>query len=270
VKRAAPRLAALLLPLLPMLLASCQTQGPVERPLSTADARVASWLEGLSKSASRRQQMRAQARLSLEAPDLRFSRPQRLVVARPSSLRVEVLGLFGQIAAVLATEDGRYQFFDPAERTLEEGDVGAESLWRLARVDMTPEEAAGVLLGAPQLAPGLAAIGASQFEDGGVAVLLGADEAAGQQRFEFDALGRLRSAKRLGPDGGVSWAARFSDYRQLNDPSDESFAFRVELSFPRVDASAEIDFKKVELNPELPRDVFVLSVPGGVRTPGDR
>jgi hypothetical protein len=257
VKRAAPCLAALL------LLASCQTKGPIERPLSTSDARVATWLEGLSQSARQRQAMRAQARLSLDAPDLRFGRPQRLVVARPSSLRVEVLGLFGQIAAVLVTQDGRYQFFDPAERTMEEGDVGEELLWRLARVDMTPEEAAGVLLGAPQPAPGLAPVGASQFTDGGVAVLLAAVDGVGvQQRFEFDALGRLRCAKRFGPDGAVRWVARFADYREL---SDEPFAFHIELSFPRVNASAEIDFKKVELNPELPRDVFVLSVPGGVQ-----
>ena len=58
------------------------------------------------------------------------------------------------------------------------------------------------------------------------------------------------------------WAARFEDYRQLGE---QWFAFRVALSFPRVGAKAQIDFKKVELNPELPSDVFVLSVPGGVQ-----
>ena len=42
-------------------------------------------------------------------------------------------------------------------------------------------------------------------------------------------------------------------------------AFLVALSFPRVDAKARIEFKQVELNPDLPSDVFVLSVPGGVQ-----
>ena len=82
------------------------------------------------------------------------------------------------------------------------------------------------------------------------------------QRFEFDALGRIRSAKRFGPDGVAIWAARFEDYRRLGE---ESFAFHVELSFPRVDAKAEITFKTVELNPDLPSDVFVLPVPRGVQ-----
>ena len=53
---------------------------------------------------------------------------------------------------------------------------------------------------------------------------------------------------------------RFDDYRELDG---ESFAFHVALSFPRVDAVAEIEFKKVELNPDLPTDVFVLSVGEG-------
>lgn len=256
-KRAAPWLAALL------LLASCQAKGPAEQSLSTADPRVSAWLDRLSQSAESRRALRAQARLSLDAPDLRFRRSQRLVVARPTSLRVEVLGLFGQVAAVLVTEHGRYQFFDAARGVVEEGDAGAELLWRLARVDLAPEEAAGVLLGAPRPVAGLEPIGASLFTDGGVAVVLAADgSGVVQQRFVFDAAGRIRSAKRFGPDGVAIWAARFEDHRRVGD---ESFAFHVALSFPRVEAVAEIEFKKVELNPELPSDVFVLSVPGGVQ-----
>lgn len=256
-KRAACGLAGLL------LLASCQTQGPSERSLPLSDPRISTGLSSLSQNAALRQSMRAQARMSLDAPDLRFRRPQRLVVARPNRLRVEVLGLFGQIAAVLVTKGGRYQFFDPGRGLVEDGDAGAELLWRLARVDMTPEEAVGVLLGSPEPLSGLAPVGASVFDDGGFAVLLAAGPPPhAQQRFEFDGRGRIRSAKSVGPDGVAIWVARFEDYRQLGD---YWFAFRVALSFPRVNAEVQIDFKKVELNPELPSDVFVLSVPGAVQ-----
>ncbi len=256
-KRAAFWLAATL------VFASCQTKGPAESPLSPADSRVSSGLQRLSRSAATRHALRAQARLSLDAPDLRFRRPQRLVVARPDSLRVEVLGLFGQVAAVLVTEAGRYQFFDPEQGAVEEGDVVEELLWRLARVDLTPEEAAGVLLGAPQPLAGLAPVAASAFADGGVAVMLAAHGSdIAQQRFEFDAQGRIRSAKRFTPDGHAIWAARFEDYR---DVGDQAFAFRVALSFPRVQAKAEVEFDKLELNPDLASDVFVLSIAGGGR-----
>ena len=77
-----------------------------------------------------------------------------------------------------------------------------------------------------------------------------------------DGRGRIRSAKSFGPAGVAIWAARFEDYRQLGE---QWFAFRVALSFPRVNAEVEIDFKTVELNPELPSDVFVLSLPGAVQ-----
>ena len=256
-KRAALWLAALL------LLAACQTTGPVARPLSPSDPRIAAGLDRLSATAASRRAMRGRARLSLDAPDLRFRRPQRLVVERPTSLRVEVLGLFGQVAAILATQDGRYQFFDPAEGVLEEGEVSAELLWQFARVDLTPEEATAVLLGAPRATDGLAPLAAFALMDGGVAVVLGSDaQGHARERFEFDALGRLQLAKRFGSDGAAIWSARFDDYREV---ADQPFAFHVALSFPRVNAEAEIQFKQVELNPDLPADVFVLSVPGGGR-----
>jgi hypothetical protein len=257
VKRAAVWLAAL------MLLAACQTTGPVERALSPTDPRIGAGLEQLAASAASRHAMRGMARLSLDAPDLRFRRPQRLVVERPTRLRVEVLGLFGQVAAILATEDGRYQFFDPSHGSLEEGEVSAELLWQFARVDLTPEEAAGVLLGAPQPSDGLLPVGAFELAAGGVAVLLGSDtHGSPRERFEFDGLGRLQAAKRFDDHGSTIWSARFDDYRELGD---QAFAFQVALSFPRVGAEAEIQFKQVELNPDLPADVFVLSVRPGVR-----
>jgi hypothetical protein len=257
VTRAAPWLAALL------LLVACQTPGPVERPLPLSDPRIGASLDRLLATAASRRAMRAHARLALDAPDLRFRRPQRLVVELPTSLRVEVLGLFGQVAAILATHEGRYQFFDPAEGALEEGQVSAELLWQLARVDLTPEEAATVLLGAPIPSEGLKPVGAFSVPDGGIAVLLGSHEGGRMsERFEFDALGRLRSATRLASEDSELWSARFDDYREV---ANEFFAFHLALSFPRVGAKAEIQFKQVELNPDLPADVFVLSVPGGVR-----
>jgi hypothetical protein len=257
VTRAAPWLAALL------VLVSCQTRVPIERRLSLTDPRIASSLEGLSQAAERRRTLRAQAKLALEAPDLRVRRPHRLVLARPTNLRVEVLGLFGQVAAILVTRGGRYQFFDPAQGRVEEGEVAAELLWRLARVDLTPEEAVEVLLGAPSPLAGLVPLVASSLQDGGLAIGLGAEGAGfAQQRFEFDGQGQIRSLKRFDRHGALLWTARFNDYRPV---SGERFPFGVSLSFPRVEATAEIDFKSVELNPDLPSDVFVLSVPGGVQ-----
>ena len=126
-----------------------------------------------------------------------------------------------------------------------------------------PANVPGVLLGTPGTLAGGVPIGAWSSGDGSVVVSL-ASEGSGlaEQRLEFDALGRVRSAQRFDQNGVTIWSARFDDYREVDD---QFFAFRVELEFPRVEASAKIVFKHVELNPALRAELFVLTLPSGPR-----
>ena len=55
-------------------------------------------------------------RVSVEAPDFRFSRPQRLAVREPADLRIETLAMFGQIAAILVTDGAHYQLWSGSIR----------------------------------------------------------------------------------------------------------------------------------------------------------
>ena len=116
------------------------------RLLAADDPRVTALLAGLRTAAAERRSLIASARLSLDAPDLRFRRPQRLAVRRPADLRIEILGLFGQIAAVLVTDGHRYQLWNGSKQAdaksgLEQGEVTRELLWSVARVDLLPAEA---------------------------------------------------------------------------------------------------------------------------------
>jgi len=256
------RAAALALGLL--LLVACRTPAPGPgQLLAGEDPRPRRLVESLHARAAGREALRASARLSLSSPDLSFRRPQRMAVTRPARLRVEILGLFDQVAALLVTDGARYQLYDARTRELEEGVVSADLLWRVARVDLEPGEAVELLLGTPLPLPGLALAEARIRPDGGIVLAQRDGRGRIRQRLEFDADGRVRRVERFEEDGDLLWEGRFDDYRELPAPdgSLQPFAYEVSLRFPRVEAEARLRFAHVALEAELPQDLFVLRLP---------
>ncbi|MBW2418575.1 MAG: DUF4292 domain-containing protein [Deltaproteobacteria bacterium] len=235
----------------------CRAPGP-GAALSPDDPRPDALVQALRTRAASHQTMRGTARLSLDAEDLRFRRPQRMAVKRPAHLRVEILGLFGQLAAVLVTDGEVYQYFDVRSGEGSEGAVTSDLLWRLARVDLAPAEVVELLLGAPLPGPGLVRAGAVESREGAVAILFEDTARRARQRFEFDALGRLLRLESFDEAGTLSWEARFEDYREVEGTP---FAHDVQLRFPRVSARASLSFKRVQLGPELSDELFVLTLP---------
>lgn len=244
-----------------LLVSACRTPVFEPRAMTAADPRPAKFLAALEDEAASRRGLRASAKLSLEAPDLRLRRPQRMALQRPASLRVEILGLFNQVAAVLVTDGLQYQFLDVARGQVDQGAMTPSLLWQYARVDLRPEQAVDLLLGVPRPLAGLVPGGGETLAEDGVAVLLRGKSTAGWQRYEFDADGRLRRVATFDPVGDLVWEARYDAYR---DVGGAVFPFEVLLRFPRLDAETRVDYKAVQLNPDLPEDTFVLDVPGRV------
>ncbi|MEE2665465.1 MAG: hypothetical protein VX681_15215 [Myxococcota bacterium] len=244
------------------LLSACQSVVRVDpgSPIALDDPRAVERLDAFREQAARRTSLRAAARLSLVAPGLELSRPQRLAVQRPASLRIEVLGLFDQVAGIVVTDGTEFAFVDLASDVRDAGPVHDDLLWRTARVDLTPSDAVALLLGVPRLAARAEVVAVRQFEDGGIGVATRAEHAVRTRWHEWDAAGRLRGAALREPDGSAVWRARFSNWHRVGR---YTFAHRVELEFPRVDAKASILFRAVEPNPILSPGVFVLQVPPG-------
>ena len=98
---AAPVAVRALLPLLVSLLgAGCASWQAGERePFAELTAvpidapRVVALEEALEATARDRQTLVGAADVALSSPEFGFSRPQRIAIARPASLRVEILGL---------------------------------------------------------------------------------------------------------------------------------------------------------------------------------
>jgi hypothetical protein len=255
--------AALLVALL-LAAAGCRT-APTRVPLPAGDPRPASLLHAWQAGVDARQALRGSARLAVDGEGLAVRARQILVVERPSRLRVEVLGLLAQTLAVLVTDGPRYQLFRAGERAVESGEVHAGLLWQVASLDLTPEQAIDLVLGAPRLDPAYAPLRAYTTEDGEIGVELGDRDGLLRERRVFDAQGRLRGVERLSEDGAAEWSARFDDYQPVGGVP---FAHAIRVEAAQRAARAELLLSGVELNPALPADIFRLGPVGSASGSG--
>ena len=245
-----------------LLLSGCATLTSSSRfePLDRAaaigveDPRVVFLAGALATTAGWRHSLVGAARVRLEAPKLSFSRPQRIAVMRPASLRVEILGLLDQVVAVLATDGTRYHFFDASKPGIEEGELESGLLWQVARIDLEPEEAVSLLLGAP-LDPSSVLESAGSLDDGALLLAFRSAKDGSRRVFDFDGSGRLARVRQRAADGLLVWEARYSDYRARGE---SVFAHGIEIDFPAQGARASFHFRTAELNRDLSSRAFVL------------
>jgi len=223
-------------------------------PVATDDARVVALAGALAATASDRRTLVGVADVSLESPDLKLSRPQRIAIARPASLRIEILGLFDQVAGILTTDGRHYQLYDPTLGAVEQGRTRPGLLWQVARVDLEPDEAIDLLLGAPL--DGRLRFEAARTRPEGSLLLAYRDPATGGRRiFEFDGDARLVEVRQRDAGDGLVWEARYADYRPVGE---RSFAHAIDIRFPDQDSEATFRFSAAELNRDLPASAFEL------------
>ncbi len=239
-------------------LAACRTGIPFE-PLPSGDPRPGLLLDAFEQAAVERQALRGRARIDVESDSGRvLSGRQVIVVERPTRLRVEVLGLFDQALAVLTTDGDHFELFRTADLSFEQGPLRPELLWEEARIALSPEEAIGLLLGAPLPSPGLVPVRAEATPDGTVRVSLAAPGGPERRRLGFDPQGRLRRVEVLSDDGDLEWEAAFGDYEPVGGVS---FAHAISLYVAQGKTRAEIRLRDVELNPQLPAGIWSVRPP---------
>jgi hypothetical protein len=231
-----------------LALAGCRTLPLEPRALAPDDPRPALRLAALRALASERHALRATARSRSEGPGGCGFSNQLLLVERPASLRVEVIGLLQQRVMVLATDGTRYELYR-AEGPLEAGPVHPGVLEEVAGLPVTPEAAVGLLLAAP-LVPEEPALYAAEDAGGGLTL------AWLDQTLAFDAEGRL-VALRFRPDARDVLLARWSDWR---DTPAGAFPHRLDLDLPEAEARLALEYRQVELDPALDPALFRLGL----------
>lgn len=230
---------------------ACATAPVVWRPLVEGDPRPARELAALRTLAAERLALRATAKVGFEGPDGSGSSTQLLLVQRPASLRIEVLGLLQQRVLVLATDGARYQLYRAESPGLETGDVHPGVLDEVAGLPLTPEAAASLLLATP--APPDAPPAQAREDASGRLSLDWPD-----QTLDFDAAGRL-IALAFHPDARERLLARWDAWP---DASASAFPHRLELELPEQRTHWTVEFREVELDPALAPELFRLQLGG--------
>lgn len=242
-------------------LSACATPRQVI-PLDAADPRPAAFLEQWDAIARARHALRGRAHLVVDG-DVKVRGNQIVVLERPARLRVEVLGLLNQTAAVIATDGERFEILRTGDRSYDTGVVHPDLLWREAHLALTPREAVELLLGGPTLDPEWEPAGAvGTVGDDGEWVRMDLVDANQRirRRMAFDAAARLREFEVLDGVGDVLWRAQFDDYAPVGAVA---FAHSIVLDIAAGNAHVEISLRDVELNPEISPEVFRIRPPAG-------
>jgi hypothetical protein len=255
---------ALLLGALLLGAASCRSVAPALAPLPPDDPQPARLLEAWAGMAQSRHALRGRAKLAVDDAEgkVHLRGRQLLIVERPARLRVEVQGLLDQTVAVLVTDGDRYELFRADDRSYQSGLLPPGLLREQAMLDLTPQEAIDVLLGAPAPDTSLTPRASLRARDGGVVLELAGPDGALRRRAHFDAKERLTQLEVFGAGGALAWRASFDDFRPIGGID---FAHVVVLETSAPHTRAEIALRDVELNPKLPDGVFRLR--GGFSAP---
>lgn len=277
--------------LLSLLFAGCRTSPLVDLQqigtmLPIDDARAERVLRRYLELVETRSALRGSARVRLEGPDFKLNRPQRILVERPARIRFEVIGLFDQLVAMLATDGRRFGFYDASSGRVSRGWVTPRLLWDLAKIDLDVHEVVGLLLGAPRPSPGLARAAVWLEPRGGLVMAFAwpgeepdpkcSDDPLrslfdsdcfvafdalrqGGEMFLFDADGRLAELRGMDPGGVIRFRATFEDYRALDgDGVADDFPNRVTIRSPAAESLARFVWKRVMLAEALPDRFFMI------------
>ncbi|MBW2269391.1 MAG: hypothetical protein JRH16_12520 [Deltaproteobacteria bacterium] len=235
---------------------ACRTPLPPLAPLAPEDPRPAQLLASFAVEVEARRGLRGRARLSVDAAggDVRLRGKQVIVLEKPERLRVEIKALFDQTLAVLVTDAGQFELLRADDQSYRRGAIEPGLLWETAWLDLTPSDAIELLLAAPSIGERATLRAARGDAEGGVELDLAGGDGQLGWRLRFDAEGRLSWLERFDAAGTREWRVEYSDYI---DVGASMFPHRLRL-ITAADTRAEVKLSDVELNPELPGELFRL------------
>lgn len=262
----AVRLAVLTLIVL-LSLVGCATRPPAPAPIEALlpHRSPQSLLVPLDRHWHRVSALRAMARLAVTSPEGRYSTRQTFLWQRPSLLRLDVVSVLGQPAMTLVADAQQAAIYYPQQGVFFHGPATAANLARFIGLPLDAQDVAHLLTGDVRLL--------SQPPGGSLAVQV--DRGAYLVRF-LDQAGELvqdlwiESDQEL-PSRVVRYTTQavpvvdvsYTDFRVLTEAF--SFPFQVVVWLPQAQTELRLQYLAVDLNPDLPDNVFQLSPPTGVR-----
>lgn len=172
---------------------------------------------------------------------------------KPDRVRLETHDFFGNVAAVLVTEGGRFAFYDARRQVFYRGEATPENLSRLLPVALPPAELATILCGSAPISGGEPL----SVEVSGARLVLRLGGGAAAQELGVGEGAAVETAR--GPGGEIELDA----FRRLGGVR---FPTKARLALPAARVRLELRWKEdLEVNGPIDPGLFRLDPPRGVR-----
>jgi outer membrane lipoprotein-sorting protein len=183
-----------------------------------------------------------------------------LVVKRPSKIRAETVGLFGNPVFTLALDGPVLSTYKPAENIFYKGSISShEILLPFPLDEVGSEELANILLGGISLIEyANSDIEFSEAENSYIVTLRSPDGFKKQVITTDTRDLRLKKSEIIDGERGMTLSATFDIYQDIGSLS---FPKEITIQFVSRPDTIQINYEDIELNTDLPDELFVLTPP---------
>lgn len=241
-----------------LVTAACVRRAPPP-DLSTDPAALLAQVE---RTQSRVERVSGEAKVKVQSPAGGGTVTQFVTAERPDRVRLETLDFFGNPAAVLVADGGRFALLDLREGVFLRGAATPRNLARLLPLALPAPELVQLLCGAAPLVAGRAV--SAEPGDGVLRLTLEGEDRV--QRLDVGAGAAIQASRVAARPGGDPPADRYDlQFDRFQERAGRPFPGRVRLEAPAADVRLELSWKEIEANGVLPEGAFVLTPPPGAR-----
>ncbi len=203
------------------------------------------------------------ARIRVTNADRNHSLKEVIIVRRPSSLRMETLGFFGQPLFFLTVKEGRLSILSLMEKRFYQGAVTPENLSIIFPFHLGSEDLCSILLGGIPVIEYLS-MDMEFVREENLYILKLMKEGGGPTQFLWVEPSDLSIMKTEIYDYSENFVLGviFDDYKRING---RVFPMSACILLPSSSTKIRINYSELEINTGVTEDVFDLDVPPGVK-----
>lgn len=219
-------------------------------------------LAQVERTQARVDRVGGEARVRLESPRGGGTATQFVAAERPDRLRLELLDFFGNPAAVLVADGGRFSLLDLRAGVFYRGAATPQNIGRLVSLPIPAGDLVLILCGAVPIASGRAVA----VEPGDGVLRLTVEGADRRQRLDVGAGAAVVSSTTEPLPGVPLPAGTYSvAFDRFRDRAGRPFPGQVRVESRAAGVKLRLDWKEIEVNGVLPEGSFALAPPKGVR-----
>lgn len=183
-----------------------------------------------------------------------------LVVKRPSKIRAETVGLFGNPVFTIVLDGPALSIYKPAENIFYKGSISSHEIKLPFPLDeLRSEDLSDILLGSASLIKyGNSRVEFSDAENSYILTLTSLDGFK-RQVITIDTISlRLKKNEIIDGEIGTTFSTTFDNYQDIGTLS---FPKEIKIQFVNRPDTLQINYEEIELNKYLPDELFVLTPP---------